>query len=105
MLYFAVALTAFALVLGGIYEWRLRTYTREAAAADLIVRAEAVAALVAGDGLDPTESQSAAEAIENGRRGRGCGMMSGKDTHRRRRDRTAPPTIIEGRRILTAAGR
>ena len=88
MLYFAAALTAFALVLGGIYEWRLRAYTQEAAAAELIARAEAVAALVAGDVLDPTESQSTAEAIENGRRGRGCGMMSGKDTHRHGRDRT-----------------
>ena len=88
MLYCAAALTAFSLVMGILYEWRLRVYTQEAAAAELIARAEAVAALVAGDVLDPLESQRTAEPPENGRRSRGCGMMSGKDMHRHKRDRT-----------------
>ena len=75
--YCAAALVTFALVFGGIFEWRLRVYTREAAAADLIRHAEAVAALLSSDDNDvPSEA-----APQKNIRGRGVGcrpMMQGR---------------------------
>ena len=75
--YCAAALVTFALVFGGIFEWRLRVYTREAAAADLIRHAEAVAALLSSDDNDvPSEA-----APQKNIRGRGAScrpMMQGR---------------------------
>lgn len=76
MLYCTAALMAFALVLGGLYAWRLHAYTREAAASNLIARAEAVAALVAMETPAPQDTQRAGEPAAVGRRGMGCGRMA-----------------------------
>ena len=88
MLYCTAALTVFALVLGGIYEWQLRSSTRAAAVADLIVRAEAVASLVAADVPAPVGSQRSSEPATAARPVGGCGMISGGGMHRHGMEKT-----------------
>ncbi len=88
LLYFSVALLAFAVIIGGVFHFLFRRYASGLNAADLENRAAAIAAMMtappSGPGSSPTETRSTAAGHDSGavyemrRRGQRHGRMTGE---------------------------